>query len=94
MNVVDCQANSLIKIETFSHSSAVGGYILKGLTPTELQKTLGSNALHNSTCTGDDCNKVTQLQGFGVELLTVFLLVLVVLAATDDKRESKVMWRF
>ena len=73
----------------------VGGYILYLLTPPYLRSSLGSNALHkeNSTCYGTalDCPyNVTQLQGFGIELMTVFLLVLVVLAITDEKRESKV----
>ena len=34
---------------------------------------------------------MTDMQGIGVELLTVFLLVFVVLAVTDEKRESKVI---
>ena len=65
------------------------------MTPPYLRSSLGSNALHkeNATCYGTalDCPyNVTQLQGFGIELMTVFLLVLVVLAITDEKRESKV----
>lgn len=65
-----------------------------GLTPPNLRGTLGSNALHAApaNCTGDDCfgGNVTQIQGFGVELLTVFLLVLVVLAVTDERRDNQV----
>jgi len=64
----------------------VGGYILYGLTPPGLRGTLGSNALF---CQPYDGGCVTQLQGIGVELLTVFMLVIVVLAITDCKRESK-----
>ena len=82
-------------LQQFIHISTVGGYILYLLTPPYLRSSLGSNALHkeNSTCYGTalDCPyNVTQLQGFGIELMTVFLLVLVVLAITDEKRESKV----
>ena len=69
----------------------VGGYILYGLTPPGLRGTLGSNALF---CQPYDGGCVTQLQGIGVELLTVFMLVIVVLAITDCKRESKVIMSF
>ena len=34
---------------------------------------------------------MTEGQGIGVELVTVFMLVIVVLAITDEKRESKVL---
>ena len=77
----------------------VGGFILYGLTPPEKRGSLGSNALYVAPgCIGSadadhpytECS-VTQLQGIGVELLTVFMLVFVVLAITDEKRESKVI---
>ena len=68
----------------------VGGFILYGLTPPKLRSTLGSNALFCPSLLGPSSGCVTQLQGIGVELLTVFLLVFVVLAITDEKRESKV----
>ena len=34
---------------------------------------------------------MTEGQGIGVELVTVFMLVFVVLAITDEKREGKVL---
>ncbi len=76
----------------------VGGYILLLLTPHHLRKTLGSNALHTdgANCTDGECAdngyNVSQLQGFGVELMTVLLLVLVVLAVTDERRKNSVRY--
>ncbi|XP_063440089.1 aquaporin-like [Mytilus trossulus] len=55
----------------------IGAAILIGLTPESQQKTIGLNSLR-----GD----VTDAQGFGVELMITFVVVLTVLASLDEKR--------
>ena len=73
----------VLKLLTILHlQSQAGAYILEGLTPSGLRGTLGSNALNPYVSEG---------QGIGVELVTVFMLVFVVLAITDEKREGKVV---
>lgn len=55
----------------------IGAGILLGLTPESQQGMLGVNRLRGS---------VTDAQGFGVELLITFVVVLTVLASLDEKR--------
>lgn len=55
----------------------VGAGILLGLTPENQQAMLGVNRLRGS---------VTDAQGFGVELMITFIVVLTVLASLDEKR--------
>lgn len=57
--------------------SIAGAGILYGVTGNKNVTTLGVNVVSS---------KITAAQGFGVELMITFVLVFVVLAATDDKR--------
>lgn len=59
--------------------AAAGAGILKGLTPEKVQDTLGATSVDDS---------MTLLQGFGVELLITFVLVLTVFAACDTNRND------
>lgn len=55
----------------------IGAGILLGLTPENQQGMLGVNKLRGN---------VTDAQGFGVELMITFVVVLTVLASLDEKR--------
>nr|BDI24353.1 aquaporin-1 [Peronia verruculata] len=57
----------------------IGAGILYGLTPTDVQGSLGANAV---------TDKVTSAQGFGVELLITFVYVMAVFASQDEKRSD------
>nr|AOS89753.1 aquaporin [Helix pomatia] len=57
----------------------VGGFLLKGLTPTRFHDNLAVTNLGHG---------VTQAQGFGVELLLTFTLVTVIFGTTDPNRAS------
>ncbi|GFO22746.1 Aquaporin [Plakobranchus ocellatus] len=57
----------------------VGGFILKGLTPSHFHDNLAVTRLGND---------VTQAQGFGIELILTFVLVTVIFGTTDPHRAS------
>ena len=57
----------------------LGAGILYGLTPEGLRGNLGATLLNKS---------VTPAQGFGVELIVTFVLVMAVFASNDDQRKD------
>lgn len=72
-------AKALLYIFAQCVGATVGAAILKGLTPVEVQGTLGSTTLHPG---------LTPFQGFGVELLITCVLVLTVFASCDPNRND------
>ena len=72
---------SLIKAIFYVIAQCVGAVIgagaLKGLTPPSVQGSLGATGINPS---------LSQGQGFGVEFMVTFVLVLTVFASCDDKR--------
>nr|ARA90634.1 water aquaporin 1 splice variant 1 [Amphibalanus improvisus] len=59
--------------------AAAGSALLKALTPEDIHGTLGMTQLNP---------KLTAAQGFGVEALITFVLVLVVFGVCDERRED------
>lgn len=76
-----------ITIQCVGATGAAG--ILFLLTPPlQTQRSgLGANALWTK-CVDSDCENITSAQGFGIELITTFVLVLVVLAVSDAMVEQ------
>ena len=72
-------AKGIIYIIAQCVGAVAGAGILKGLTPAEVQASLGATTIDSS---------LTTLQGFGVELLITFVLVLTVFASSDSYRND------
>lgn len=78
-----CRRVSIVRGIFYIISQMVGGIagagILYGVIGDKNNTSLGVNIVSN---------RITAAQGFGVELMITFMLVFVVLAATDDKRSD------
>ncbi|ESO99183.1 hypothetical protein LOTGIDRAFT_82572, partial [Lottia gigantea] len=61
-----------------SGGAIVGAFILKGVTPSVFHDNLGVN----------DIAGITSAQGFGIELILTFVLVIVIFGTTDGDRPA------
>lgn len=74
------KAIHLVHLINFIYTGITGAAMCYAVSPTKKRGSLGSVSLGEG---------VSQYQGFAVEMILTFILMLTILAATDPNREDK-----